>query len=168
MGIQDRFYAANPTINCSRPVLPMVVYQSTTQVSTGDAETKNVANLVVPSGSFPPGSTFRITMTGTKTGANGTLSAVVSINSTAILTVDADADTAVDWMAILYVVSASPKVQKCFGQILTDTEDAGIDYAAGAVDCSGEFTLRAQMANEHASDDITCEVCVIEYWCKAD
>jgi len=168
MGINDRFLQDSSTLQFNKPVVPMIVYQSAETVTEGDAATEYVASVVVPQGSFPPGSTFKVTMAGTKTGTNGTLTVALYCNSTAVLSIDADADTAVDWMATLYMVQVSPKVQRCFGQLFTLTEDPRIDYATAAIDLSGEFTFRAAMANEHASDEITCDVCIIEFWQKSD
>jgi hypothetical protein len=168
MGINDRFNTSSSGMQFKNPVQPMVVYQSATSVTTGDAETKTIASLTIPSGSMAPGTTFRVTMCGTKTGANGTLTVGLYLGGSSVLSIDADADTAVDWMAILHVVQVSPKVQRCFGQLLTLTEDPRVDYATAAIDCSSSVVLSPVMANEHASDEITCDVCIIEYWQKSD
>ncbi len=167
MGINDRFLSDSPGINFQTPVAPVVVYQSATTVTTSAAETATIATLNLPQGTMnKPGTTFRVTMCGTKTNANGTLTVGLYLGGSSVLSIDADADTAVDWMAILHVVSVSPKVQRCFGQLLTLTEDARVDYATAAIDCSGAVAFSPVMANESASDTITCDVCIIEYWCK--
>lgn len=146
------------------PALPTVLYQSTTTYTEGDAATENVAAIVIPKDFFVVGTAFRVTMAGTKTGANDAMSVQLSIGSTAVLTIAADDNTAVDWTAQMTLISTGPATQKAFGYFLADTADPGVDYAAGAVNTQDEVTLYVQMINGHASDEITCEVCQVEYW----
>jgi hypothetical protein len=167
MGINDRFYADNPGINALQPVTPLVIYQSTTVVSNAVVVNKDAAAITIPKGQLGPGYTFRVTMAGTKTGANVAMAVGLTINATAVLTLTADDATAVDWMATMYLVgNVNTKSQKAFGRFNALTADPVADYAAGTVDCSGEVVLRPFIYSGHTSDTITCEVIIVEYWNK--
>jgi hypothetical protein len=167
MGINDRFYADDPTINALSPVTPLVVYQSTTQVSNAVVENKACANLRIPPGQLGPGATFRITMAGTKTGANVAMAVALVIDSTEVIALTADDVTAVDWVAVMTIVGGvNTKAQKAFGTLDLLTSAPVADYAAGTVDCSKEVVLRPSIYSGHTSDTITCEVITIEYWNK--
>lgn len=146
------------------PALPTVLYQSTTQYTEGDATTENVAAISIPKDFFVSGTAFRVTMAGTKSGANAAMSAQLSIGSTAVLTLAADDGSAVDWLAEMMIVSTGPASQKCFGKFLADTADPGVDYATAAVNTRDEVILYVQMINGHADDEITCEYVLVEYW----
>lgn len=149
----------------STPVLPTIIYQSATQYTEGDAATETVATIHIDKEFMIPGTTFRVNMVGTKTGANAAQSAVLSLNGTAVLTLAADAGAAVDWTATMFMHIVSKSSQKCWGQLNEDTADHAVDYATGSVSIvDGDNILRVQMTNGHASDEITCEFVSVEYW----
>lgn len=146
------------------PALPLVLYQQYSQSTEGDATTENVATVVIPKDFLVAGTGIKVTMAGTKTGANAAMSVQLSLGSTAVITIAADDGTAVDWVADLNIISTGPASQKCFGTFLADTADPGVDYAAATVNTQDEITLYIQMICGHASDEITCEYVRVEYW----
>jgi hypothetical protein len=167
MGINDRFYGDNMGVQGISPVTPLVIYQSITAVAQAAVANKDVAAIHIPKGQFGPGATFRVTMAGTKSGANVAMAVALSIDSTAILTLTADDVTAVDWVAVMTITGGvNLKAQKAFGTLDLLTSAPVADYAAGTSDCTGEVVLRAQIYSGHTSDTITCEYILIEYWNK--
>jgi hypothetical protein len=153
-----------PLMPGKQPCMATTIYQSTTQYTEGEAATENCAAIVIPAQFFVTGSTFAVTMAGTKTGTNAAMSVQLSIGSTAVLTIAADDTTAVDWVAEMTLVSTGPASQKAFGTFLADTADPGVDYASASVNTQNEVILYVQMINGHASDDITCEYVRVDYW----
>lgn len=159
-----QFFQTVPIPPGKTPALPTVLYQTYATFTEGDAATENIAAIVIPKDYFVPGTTFRVTMGGTKTGGNGAISVQLSIGATAVLTIAADDNTGVDWTAQMMLISTGFATQKAFGHLLLDTADPATDYATGAVNTRNEVTLYVQMINGHASDEITCDYCLVEYW----
>lgn len=164
MGINDRFFSETPALANHRGCMASVVALSTTQTSQAGSGTSDVtgSTLKLRAEDFKPGTAFRITLGGTKTGANAAMIVHISLGGTQIVSITADAATAVEWTANIMVASKTMASQVCVGQVLTDTEDVAIEYAAGAVAMSGGGILKAQIQSQNAGDTVTCEFCMIE------
>ena len=135
----------------------------TTQTSQAAAGTSTVtgSSIAIPRRPGPP-RTYRITMAGTKTGANAAFKVHVKLGGTQILSLTSDDGSAVDWMAIIVVMFKDATNQRVSGQLLLDTADPEVDYAAGTVDCTAGATMLCQIESQHESDTVTCEMVTIE------
>lgn len=147
--------------------IPAIVSQSVTQTSQAAAGTKTVTGSQVNVDNKPAaGTAYRITLAGTKTGANAAHTVTLVLGGTTVMTLTADAATAVDWMATFVIIFGVSKVQKIMGNLHGAALDAICDYAAGTVDCSAGPELKAQVTSGHASDTVTAELVTVEKWHK--
>lgn len=164
MGINDRFFSETPALAYHKASLPVVVALTTTQTSQAGASTSDVtgSSLKLRPEDFKPGTAFRFTMGGTKSGANAAMIVHISLAGTQIVSITADASTAVEWTSQITVAAKTMASQVCIGQLFTDTEDAALEYAAGSVNMKGGGVLKAQIQSQHGSDTVTCEFCMIE------
>ena len=112
----------------------------------------------------PTGLTYRIKMSGTKSGANAAMSIALKLGATQVMVIAADDPTAVDWTAEFLIRIAHSTLQKVSGFFLADTADPGVDYAAGTVDLSAGAELVPQIISAHSSDVVYCEMCTVETW----
>jgi len=151
-----------------KPAIPMIVAQGTTQTSeAGSATTKDIAGslVTVPKGYFEPGTTFKFTLAGTRSGTAGATTLLIAIGSTTVISIACPANTAVDWMAEFWITEhTNLKMQRCFGRFLMETEDAAVDYADGTVDVSNEVVIKARMTNASNSDVSYCNFVMVECW----
>ena len=164
MGMNDRFLRETPQLAYHAGCLPVVVALSTTVTSQAGAATKDVtgSSLKLRAEDFKPGTAFRITMAGTKSGGNAVMSAHISLGGTQVLSISDDDITAGDWMAIMVVASRTVATQIAFGQLQTDALDNATDTATGTVNMAGGGILKAQITSGNAGDTVTCEFCMIE------
>jgi len=144
--------------------LPEIVCQSCTQTSTTNSEKTVVGSKVNIDNKPAAGTAYRITLAGTNSGGNAAHTAKLLIGSTAVMTLTADAVTAVDWMATFVVVFKDAKAQRVMGNMQGNALDCENDYAAGSVDCTAGAEMKVQINSGHESDTVTCEVCVVEKW----
>ncbi|MFA4826471.1 MAG: hypothetical protein WC593_15075 [Methanoregula sp.] len=151
-----------------RASVPMIVAQSNTASTTGDAETINVtgASVTIPKGFFSPGTAFRFTLFGSRTGTAGAATILLDLGGTTIATIAIPTNTAVDWMAVLTVTEHTDfKHQNVSEFVATSaTVLSAYDTATGTVDVSNDITLKAQITLANASDSVTCNYVLVECW----
>jgi len=146
-----------------RFVTPMSVAKISTTPYTAESATVDVAESKVTVPAKPPKHlTYRFKMGGSNSGANNAMSVVLMLGTTALMTIASDAAAAVDWVAEFTVIFVNSNVQKVMGSFLSDTADAGVDYAAGAVNCSADLPLFVQIISAHGSDSVVCEMVTVE------
>lgn len=169
MGINNRFNVDTPIPPGASLVVPTIISQSNEASYTGDAETIDVtgSKIVVPRGYFAPGTTFRFTLGGSRTGTAGAATALIDINGTTAITIAIPSNTAVDWMAE-FIVSAHTDFahQNCLGRVFVNSASTyvAVDYAAATVNVSQESTIKARLTLANGSDEVTCNYCLVEYW----
>ena len=112
------------------------------------------------------GLTYRIRMTGTKTGANATMTVSLLLGATEVITLTADAVTASDWVAEFMLRIKDATNQKVSGFYLQDTEDPDVNYADGTVNLGAGAALIPRITSSHGSDVVYCEACTVEAWIK--
>lgn len=148
--------------------LPTVIAQSNVESHTGDAETIVVtgSEIVVPKGVFSPGTTFRFTVAGNRTGTAGAATFLIVINSTTAISLAIPTNTAVDYKGVFTVSEYSNFAhQHCTAQIDTSaTVLSAFDYAAATVNVSEETTIEMKVTLANASDDIYVEYVLVECW----
>lgn len=139
------------------------VAAGSTQTSQAGSGTSDVtgSSVEVPAKPGPP-LTYRVTLGGTKTGANAAMIVHLKLGATQVMSITADDGTAVDWVCEFLITFKDSKNQRIIGHFLADTADPGVDYAAGTVDCTAGATLKAQIQSQHASDTVTCEMVIVE------
>ena len=145
-------------------VTPEIVSQSGTQTSTTSTDADVVGSKVNVDNKPAAGTCYRFTLAGTNTGGNAAHTVDIHFGSTNLITLTADAVTAVDWMATIVVMILDSKNQRIMGHMQGNALDCENDYAAATADMSAGGTLKAVINSGHASDTVTCEMCVVEKW----
>lgn len=148
--------------------IPMLVLQSNTVSTTGDAETIDVtgSEITIPKGFFAPGTTFRYTLYGSRTGTAGAATILVDLGGTTIATIAIPTDTAVDWKAVIEISEHTDFAHQNVSEtVLTSaTVLSAYDTATGTVNVSNDITMKAQMTLANASDSVTCNHVRLECW----
>ncbi len=145
--------------------VPAIVSQSVEQTSQAAAGTSDVTGSKVNVDNKPAaGTAYRVTLAGTKTGANAAHTVTLVLGGTTVMTLTADAATAVDWMATFTIIFKDSNNQRVMGNMQGNALDCENDYAAGTVDCSAGAELKAQITSGHASDTVTAELVTVEKW----
>ena len=143
-----------------------ILAATNTQYSAAN-DTTDIADAKVYVPNKPPaGTTYRVKMTGTKTGTNAAMKVHLKIGSTQVVSLTAPGNTAVDWVAEFLIRFTDSKNQRASGSFLSNAAAVVVDYAAGTVDLSAGAALVAQIQSQHASDTVTCESCTVESWIK--
>ncbi len=149
-------------------VIPTIIGQSFVESTTGDAETIDItgSKITVPKGHFSPGTVFRYTMAGTRTGTAGAATIILDINGTDVISVAIPTDTAVDWWAQFTIAEHTDFAhQGGAGIILTSaTVLSALDVVTGTVNVSNQSVIKAQMTLANAADSVTCSYVLIECW----
>ena len=147
--------------------IPEIAAAGCTQYTEGDASALKVADGLVNVPQKPTaGLTYRFVLAGTKTGANAAHTVTLVLGGTTLMTLTADAATAVDWMAEFVVRFVDATNQKVMGRLSSSGLDAIADYAAGTVDCSAGNDLCPYITAGNSSDEVTCEMVTVEKWIK--
>jgi hypothetical protein len=170
MGINSRFNEDSQPIPGYSAAVPIILSQSNTQSYTGDAETISITGtkIVCPMGMIRPGSTFRFTLIGERTGTAGALALLIDINGTTAVTLTLPANAADEFMAS-FIVSfhTNNKKQNCHGivyQGVATTEAFVSDYAAATVDVNAGATIQAKATLANGSDEVYVYYALVEYW----
>lgn len=153
------------TLDARFKVTPSIANQSAKQTTPTTAVLTEVvgSKVYVHPRQAGDGLTFRWRLAGTKTGTTAAHTVALYINGTAVLTLTADDNTAVDWVADITVIFVNISAQKAMGTLLSDTADPDVDYAAGTVDCSSGATLSIK-TNTTSTDTVTHEMVTVEKW----
>lgn len=160
----DRFSEIFPEVTGLTGSLVTVVKQTNTQTSitTTTATAATGMSIVVPAREFVAGSTYKVILTGTKTGTAGNLIVALYLNNTAVLSLTSGSSAAGDWRFEGYISSTGPATQKCFG-IFTQTAVASVvDYAAATVPTYGDCPLKVVLTQGN-TDTTTAEYGRIEF-----
>ena len=148
--------------------LPMVILQSNETSTTGDAETIDVtgSSITIPQGFFAPGTTFRYTLYGSRTGTAGAATILVDIAGTTVATIAIPTDTAVDWKAVIEIAAHTDFAHQNVSETVftSATVLTAYDTATGTVNVAGDVTMKAQMTLASASDSVTCSHVRLECW----
>lgn len=149
-------------------VIPTIISQSCVQTSQAGAATSDVtgSSVNIPKNHFGPGAAVRITMGGTKSGANAAMIVHISVGGTQVISLTADDASAVDWTAEFIIAAKTLAAQSCIGTLNCLTAAPVADYAGGTVDMSQGGIIKAQIQSQHSSDTVTCEYVLVEYWEK--
>lgn len=99
---------------------------------------------------------------GTKTNANAAHTVTLVGNGATLLTLTADAATASDWVAKITLRFTNPASQKLIGELILDTEDPEINYAAATTDFSGGGQIIMYVTAGNASDVLDSEMCIVK------
>jgi len=151
--------------NCNERfgVTPQIIAATTRKtVFSGSGTTVYVTDGSVNVPNKPArGLTYRVKCWGTKTGTNAVHAINLVLAGTEVLSVEAQATTAVDWVAELIVSFESPAVQRAAGWMSSEGLGAAADVADGAIDCSAGGALRLQI-EKHTSDDVSIDGLIID------
>jgi len=157
-----------PLFGGLRATAPMIIGQYATEQTHGAASTIDVTGggIVVPKGFFGPGSTFRFTVYGSRTGTAGAATLLVDINGTTAVTLAIPTNSAVDffWQATVHEVGDLAHQQNVALCLASATVLAGMDYNASAVNVSETSTIKLKQTLASASDTLVIDYIMIEYW----
>lgn len=164
-----QFTQDNTYVRGYAATVPLILKQTCKQTSQAGSGTSDVyldddggTYIHFGEGEFSNGLALRFTMGGSKSGANSAMIVHLSVGGTQVVSITADDATAVEWMAMITVAAKTVAAQRCVGQVLTDTADPAIEYAAGTVDCKLGVNIKAQIQSQNAGDTVTCEYCLVE------
>ena len=157
-----------PMFGGLRATAPMIIGQYATEQTHGAASTIDVTGggIVVPKGYFCPGSTFRFTVYGSRTGTAGAATLLVDINGTTAVTLAVPTNTAVDffWQATVHEVTSFASQHNVALCLASATVLSAMDYNASTVNVSETSTIKLQQTLASASDTLVIDYLVIEYW----
>ena len=157
-----------PAWNGITPSIPVILLQSNTASTTGDAETITItgSQITVPKGHFSPGTTFRYTFYGSRTGTAGAATIQIDLNGTTVSTIAIPTNTAVDWMAQITISEHTNFKNQNVSELVfaSATVLSAQDIATGTVDVSGDTVMKGQMVLANASDSVTCNYVLLEAW----
>lgn len=163
-----QFLNSFPLFGGLRATAPMIIGQYATEQTHAAASTIDVtgAGIVVPKGYFCPGSTFRFTVYGKRTGTAGAATILVDINGTTAVTLAIPTNTAVDFYAqfIVHEVGDFAHQQNSALCLASATVLAATDYNASAVNVSETSTIKLRQTLASASDTLVIDYIMIEYW----
>jgi hypothetical protein len=153
--------------------IPIVIAQGYTQTSHSEASAADVtgSSLTLADGWFTEGKTLKYTLGGTVTGANGTISVILYVESAAAMTLTSANGAAGDWVAEFTIVATGAATQRITGILRAEAgAEVIVDYAAGSVNTAtaGTIPVKAQVALAHADDTITAEYVRVDCWNKTD
>lgn len=167
--INERFYDVTPELSNKAGVIPTVVAQGTTTTTQTGAGTSTVtgSSFTVKKGQFKPGTTFRFTLGGSKSGTNAAMKVHLKVGGTQVMSLTAPDATAVDWKAEFIITEyGNFAKQKTIGKLHTNATVGTNDYAASTVDVTNDIVLLAQIESQNAGDNVLCEYVLVEYWVK--
>jgi len=157
-----------PLFGGLRATAPMIIGQYATEQTHGAASTIDVTGggIVVPKGFFGPGSTFRFTVYGSRTGTSGAATLLVDINGTTAVTLAIPTNTAVDflWQGIVHEVGDLAHQQNSAICFASATVLSAMDYNASAVNVSENSVIKLRQTLASASDTLVIDYILIEYW----
>ncbi len=151
-----------------KPVVPMIVAQYATEQTHAAASTIDVAgtSIVVPKGYFSPGTTFRFTLYGSRTGTAGAATLLVVINGSTAITLAIPTNTAVDFITqfIVHEVGDFAHQQNSALCLASATVLSACDYNASTINVSEESTIKIQQTLASASDSLIIDYFLAECW----
>ena len=139
--------------------LPMIVKQSVTQKEA--SATVDVATFNIPKGHFEPGTAFRVTMFGTKSGTTTAIVFTFILNGTTVLTLTSGT-TAAEWECKAVIASKAFAAQRVSGSIVVTAVDPVYDYAATTADMTNGGVMKI-VATVASVDTGEVEYCLVEY-----
>lgn len=151
--------------------LPVIIYQGSTQTSATNAtETVTGSSLTFANGWLSAGKTIKWTLWGTCSGGNAVKNVILYIDDAAIVTLaTANAADTGDWKAEFVMHEYTDFAhQDAMGILLMNGKSIVADYATDTTDFEdgNTTTVKCQIQSQDASDTITVEHVLIEYWEK--
>ena len=163
-----QFFNDFPLFGGLRGTAPMIIGQYAEEQTHAAATTIDVTGggIVVPKGYFGPGTTFRFTVYGSRTGTAGAATILVDINGTTAVTKAIPTNTAVDFYMQLMVHEVGDFAHQQNSAIVfaSATVLSGMDYNASAVNVSETSTIKLKQTLASASDSLVIDYIMIEYW----
>ncbi len=157
-----------PLFGGLRATAPMIIGQYATEQTHAAASTIDVTGggIVVPKGYFGPGTTFRFTVYGSRTGTAGAATLLVDINGTTAVTLAIPTDTAVDFFSqfTIHEVGDLAHQQNVGLCLASATVLSAMDYNASTVNVSETSTIKLKQTLASASDSLIIDYILIEYW----
>jgi hypothetical protein len=157
-----------PLFGGLRGTAPMIIGQYATEQTHAAASTIDVTGggIVVPKGYLGPGSAFRFTVYGSRTGTAGAATLLVDINGTTAVTLAIPTNTAVDyfWQATVHEVGDFAHQQNVAICLASATVLSAMDYNASTVNVSQTSTIKLKQTLASASDSLVIDYILIEYW----
>jgi hypothetical protein len=157
-----------PLFGGLRATAPMIIGQYAVEQTHAAASTIDVTGggIVVPKGYFGPGSTFRFTVYGSRTGTAGAATLLVDINGTTAVTLAVPTNTAVDffWQATVHEAGDFAHQQNSAFCLTSATVLSAFDYNASTVNVSEKSTIKLKQTLASSSDTLVIDYILIEYW----
>lgn len=157
----------NLTVNSVANV-PVLFANSCTQTSQAGVGVADVAASILnmPASWFAVGKTFRITVIGTKSGANAAMKVHLYLRNGIVLTLTAGDAAAGDWMTTFWITEhTGTSNQKIGGKLEVTGKTPIIDSAAGTKAITAQPTpIKVQIESQNAGDTVTVEQTYIEGW----
>jgi hypothetical protein len=137
---------------------------ATTHTATNT--TTDGTSITMPAGTFAAGRSVKFTCGGTLTGTNAGKSVILYVDDAAIITHSIASASTGDWVATFVVTEYTDLAhQKVIGSISTGNEaDSKSDYAVDTTDFADEQVIKTQVVSANASDTITQEYCLVEFF----
>ena len=160
-----------PLFGGLKATVPMIIGQyAIIQTHAGATSTAITdvtgCGIVVPKDYFVPGSTFRYTVYGSRTGTNGAITLTVAINGTAAVALAIPTDTGVEFYSQFIVHETGDFAHQNNSAIcLTSaTVLAAMDYNASTVNVSQTSTIKLRQTVAVSGDALLINYILIEYW----
>ena len=160
-----------PLFGGLKATVPMIIgqyaiIQTLAGATTTDATEVTGGRIVVPKDYFVPGSTFRYTVYGSRTGTNGAITLTMDINGTTAVALAIPTDTGVEFYSQFIVHETGDFAHQNNSAIcLTSaTVLAAMEYNASTVNVSQTSTLTLRQTVAVSGDALLINYILIEYW----